>query len=526
MKNVIVANYRDSKKGSAKRYPKEALETELKAQIDNSLELGWDPKDLWVVTNFSFCHNGIGSFSLPLNEKCLTGSKSFAMRELFKAGMVTDNIWIHDLDAWQCVPFKMPKIKDVGIANYSRPKYNGGSVFYTPNSQDIVESICSMIESTEDIREEPAITHILKKEYPDRTTEVDYGFNLGCSGFRDRYSRAEKPIKVVHFHPSNRMAWDTHVRNRNNISEDASIPKRLKDLFLRYWGDLIRGYTYEDTAYGGDPLKTRFNWSGTRYENPSDKKISVIKDPEGNIAVIGSPERKLTNLELVDMFMSLDTDTVTDIKKLALVIRDKVGLSLNTRVLNIDDKRVVDCWGGLQAKQFPEELAGLLNFMYLHIDEINTYYEIGVERGGTFFTVDSFLRAFNPNYEGSLGVDLSDKIEKKHNLTEYVSKYENCAFRCISSTDLALTTEVDFILIDGDHSYDGVKKDYEHVKNKGKYIAFHDIHLKGSGVERFWKEIWSKYNYSTEIINTNLDDFPLPIGIGIIWGGLKDEVLY
>jgi hypothetical protein len=55
---------------------------------------------------------------------------------------------------------------------------------------------------------------------------------------------------------------------------------------------------------------------------------------------------------------------------------------------------------------------------------------------------------------------------------------------------------IDFLFIDGDHSYEGVKKDYENYSplvRPGGLIAFHDIceHSKESGceVKKFWDEV-------------------------------------
>ena len=58
--------------------------------------------------------------------------------------------------------------------------------------------------------------------------------------------------------------------------------------------------------------------------------------------------------------------------------------------------------------------------------------------------------------------------------------------------------KLDFLFIDGDHSYGGVKKDFQmyskFVKNKG-IIAFHDINItfNDSRVYKFWKEVRKKY---------------------------------
>jgi len=555
MKNILVANFRPVKGNSSKQYPLDKLKLELSAQIENSLNMGWNQKDIWVVSNFSFAYMGVGAFFLPLNSDCLTGSKSFAMRELFWHDMIQEDVWVHDLDAWQCVPFEFPQFKDVGIAQYSRPKYNGGSVFYSPGAKDIVEGICSMMEMKKEKREEPTIDHAFKNIYKDRVTCINHTWNLGCSGYAKRWFASEMPLKVVHFHPLNRMAWDTHTRNRNNIADDAVISTELKDLFLKYFGKTIRTYTYEDKA---DPLVVRKDWKGTRYEKvdyskfmPQDEEVDFesielvevdgveltpepgevtvtfqydeLKDippsvPTGQIFQLVVPEtKKLENTELLSQLRSIRADKLADKEFLARFINDSVGLSLNTRKLRIDDTKVTDCWGGLRCKQYPQELAGLLAFMYEHKDKINSYFEIGVERGGTFFTVDSYLRCVCAGYSTAVGIDLSDKIVRKHNYAAYHAIHPGCTFQCVSSREFVLPYQFSFCLIDGDHSYEGVKADYEAVIDKCMYVAFHDIRLKGSGVEKFWNEIKDTHSHHVEFVNEDLERFPEPIGIGVVW---------
>ncbi|MEM0476589.1 MAG: class I SAM-dependent methyltransferase, partial [Candidatus Aenigmatarchaeota archaeon] len=63
--------------------------------------------------------------------------------------------------------------------------------------------------------------------------------------------------------------------------------------------------------------------------------------------------------------------------------------------------------------------------------------------------------------------------------------------------------QLDFLFIDGDHTYEGVKKDFEMYSplvRKGGIIAFHDINPYGleefsGGVKYFWKEIKNNFNF-------------------------------
>jgi predicted O-methyltransferase YrrM len=78
---------------------------------------------------------------------------------------------------------------------------------------------------------------------------------------------------------------------------------------------------------------------------------------------------------------------------------------------------------------------------------------------------------------------------------------------------------VDFLFIDGDHTYEGVKKDYEMYKSlvsPGGMIGFHDIvpHRVESGCEvnRFWNEIRKDHD-SVEIV----EDWGMKFGgIGLL----------
>jgi predicted O-methyltransferase YrrM len=88
---------------------------------------------------------------------------------------------------------------------------------------------------------------------------------------------------------------------------------------------------------------------------------------------------------------------------------------------------------------------------------------------------------------------------------------------------------LDFLFIDGDHSYEGVRRDFElygPLVRSGGVIGFHDIvpdHRMRYGVEtrnwvgevpRFWNELKEKFDSWDEII---------PDQVASSWGGLRDR---
>lgn len=77
--------------------------------------------------------------------------------------------------------------------------------------------------------------------------------------------------------------------------------------------------------------------------------------------------------------------------------------------------------------------------------------------------------------------------------------------------------QIDLLFIDGDHSYSGVRADFEMYSplvRPGGVIAFHDIAVQPppSEVARLWNEIKTKFRY-TEILHRTTAD---AMGIGVI----------
>lgn len=80
----------------------------------------------------------------------------------------------------------------------------------------------------------------------------------------------------------------------------------------------------------------------------------------------------------------------------------------------------------------------------------------------------------------------------------------------------------DLVFIDGDHSPEGVRADWEHYGAMGSVVAFHDIDtpakpgitsewLAEYGVHLLWPELKKRYNH-VEIIGSERG-----MGIGVLW---------
>jgi len=177
---------------------------------------------------------------------------------------------------------------------------------------------------------------------------------------------------------------------------------------------------------------------------------------------------------------------------------------------------ILDTKGGvLIASQVREEISGLLKIIEKQKPKI--ILEIGTQEGGTLFlfsrlsSCDATIISIDLP-KGNFGGGYSKwKIPLFKNFTYpkqklfLIRKNSHNLETLEKIREILKGKNIDFLFIDGDHSYNGVKSDfkmYSGLVNKG-IIAFHDIvpglARKVGGVPKFWKEIKNKYP-SKEIV--------------------------
>ena len=187
--------------------------------------------------------------------------------------------------------------------------------------------------------------------------------------------------------------------------------------------------------------------------------------------------------------------------------------------------------GIIRPLQIPHEFKG---FLQVFKDKApKTILEIGTASGGSLFS----LCKLAPSDATLLSIDLPEgkfgggypewktpiyRLFKKDNQKIYLLREDSHLEQTVKKVnDILLGKKIDFLFIDGDHSYDGVKKDFEmysSLVNKGGIIAFHDVAPNGlpeftGGVPKFWKEIKNKYTYE-EFIQ---DEKQTGYGIGCLF---------
>jgi cephalosporin hydroxylase len=160
----------------------------------------------------------------------------------------------------------------------------------------------------------------------------------------------------------------------------------------------------------------------------------------------------------------------------------------------------------IQLLQLQEEIEELI--AWLRPQQPTRILEIGAHQGGTAFHWCSLASGLVvsvdlPNGNGG-GLPLEQCLERntmiRNAYPQYVGvlgdSHDPKTLQVV--TDLMEGTPFDFLFIDGDHSYAGVKRDFEMYSplvKPGSWVGFHDINdteiHRGFGcqVEQFWTEL-------------------------------------
>lgn len=166
------------------------------------------------------------------------------------------------------------------------------------------------------------------------------------------------------------------------------------------------------------------------------------------------------------------------------------------------------------ALQCAEELAALLPLLP---HPLLTTLEIGVHHGGTF-------RVWKALSQRVIGIDAMRGTDAT-NFDPAVIIGNSHDAKTLQAVEQCLAGQpIDFLFIDGDHSYEGAQQDFETygalVAPDG-IIAIHDINEDGAdddpeaGVGRFWKDVIR--GHDTLSIVARRPGKRVPLGIGVVF---------
>ena len=223
MKNVIVYNQLNTTHHGASRWNNEELFRYFRAQIDNSLRLGWKPEDIILGTNFDFEYNGVKSHLLT-NICEWSGFNNFwyGALELVQKGIITTKFWLHDHDSWQIAPMEFPEFngKVAGAEYVGTQEWNCGSIYFNENCLETLQYIVSTLEVNKDskVSSDEVIISFLRRNggIQNQMSSINQRWNVGLTHSNLRLDKAIKPVIVLSFKPDQKDIYS--ILDRKGLS--------------------------------------------------------------------------------------------------------------------------------------------------------------------------------------------------------------------------------------------------------------------------------------------------------------------
>lgn len=198
-------------------------------------------------------------------------------------------------------------------------------------------------------------------------------------------------------------------------------------------------------------------------------------------------DHKQTIQAVIDRIQQESIEKLTDPAYLEFRLLPELGLN-DRHMHQYPDHLHPYCGKGIDSWQYPNQFARYLH--YLSQKNIQSYVEIGCHKGGTFIITVEYLSRFH-KMERCLAVDNWPRPI----MTEYAKVRPEVVYLTDSSRSDTFQQAYqaqpwDLVLIDGDHSYQGVCADFDLCQGNAKLMAFHDIrNIMCPGTQQIWQDI-------------------------------------
>lgn len=204
------------------------------------------------------------------------------------------------------------------------------------------------------------------------------------------------------------------------------------------------------------------------------------------------PEAKPIDLSRAQLVRDAPLDSLRDAAFLESHLLPELGF--NDEVLEEFPERLWPIAGrGLRHWQYPNQFSKYLVELSRH--SISSYLEVGVRHGGTFVITTEYLKRFGP-----LRLALGNDLFPMPGLEPYAQANPEVRLTRADSHGprfaLALRRHgpFDLALIDGDHTEEGCRKDFETIRPHARILAFHDIaSTVVGGVPAVWQRIRAEH---------------------------------
>lgn len=200
----------------------------------------------------------------------------------------------------------------------------------------------------------------------------------------------------------------------------------------------------------------------------------------------------------------------------------------------MDSRKIAKIAIKKKAMQKIKELTSLISLLKRR--KLITVVEIGTAKGGslyawcrvaqsdaTIISIDLPKGAFGGGYTLK-EMSIFRKYKRKHQKLFFFRKNSHLKTTKKELLKKLNGRKIDFIMIDGDHTYSGVKKDfqmYSPLVKKDGLIVLHDIlfhpQVRSCKVDKFWKEIKGNYKYKEFLDKFDERGFGRWGGIGVIY---------
>ena len=191
-------------------------------------------------------------------------------------------------------------------------------------------------------------------------------------------------------------------------------------------------------------------------------------------------------LKLKRIISETPSDKISDIDFLENNLIPNLGL--NNELLNEQPPELSEYYGtglGLKIWQYPNQFSKYLNLLFKYKGQIKSYLEIGCRNGGTFALTSEYLGPL----ESAVAVDIIDATQT---IEAYTKETKWASYLKMNSHSQEFFSYIndnffDLVLIDGDHSYEGVKQDAESTRAQSNIQVFHDIDSDAcTEVKKYW----------------------------------------